>query len=130
MRERLRDIAPYLSILGLIVLAGALFMRAAPSGAPNWLVPGLAVVGVVLLLGWPILRWDDFREGLGGRQARHGTNSLVLALSLIGILVVANYVGSLWYWSFDLTENSKFTISRASVQILEDLSQPVRRSEE
>ncbi len=126
MRERLRDFAPYLSILGLILLAGALLMRSGPTSAPTWLVPTLAVVGVVLVLGWPILRWDDFREGLGGRQASHGANSLVLALSVIGILVVANYVGSLWYWSWDMTENNKFTISRATVQILNDLDRPVK----
>lgn len=126
MRDRLREIAPYLSILGLILLSGALLMRAAASSGPNWLVPTLAVIGVVLLLGWPILRWDEFREGLGGRQARHGTNSIVLAVSVIGILAVANYVGTLWYWAWDLTENNKFTISRSTVQILENLEPSVR----
>lgn len=125
MRDNLRQTAPYISIFGLVVLAASLFLRSAASQAPAYLTPGLAVLGAVLLLAWPALRFEDFQASLQGRQARFGGNALVLSVSVIGILAVANYLGHLWYWSWDLTENKKFTISRATVQILDDVDSPV-----
>jgi ABC-type uncharacterized transport system involved in gliding motility auxiliary subunit len=125
MRDRMRDISPYVSILGLVILASSLFLRSAPS-VPDQLTPVLAVVGIVLLFAWPVFRWDEFRSGFAGRQARHGTNSVVLIISVLGILAVANYLGSLWYWTWDLTTNRQFSISRATGQILDDVQAPVR----
>lgn len=129
MKEKLKVFAPYISLFGLLTLASTpvvLWLIQQNGGTPpTWLGWTLAGVGLVLLLAWPLLSPDEVRHVLGKRQARYGGNALVLILAVIGILIAVNFLSSRRYWTWDLTANQQFTISRQSVQILEDLQQPV-----
>lgn len=129
MKEKLKVVAPYLSVFGLITLVSIpvlLWLIQQNGGtAPTWLGWTLGVVGLVLLLAWPLLCPDEVRQVLGKRQARYGGNALVMIVAVIGILIAVNFLSSRRYWTKDLTANQQFTISRQSVQILEDLPQPV-----
>ncbi len=131
--KQLKVIAPYLSVFGLFVLLSSLVAPtlAAQNGVdtPDWLGRGLAIAGLILLLAWPVLRFEDLREALGTRQARYGGNALVLIVSLVAILGVLNFFGTRYFRTWDLTENKQFTISDKSIQIMEglaDAGKPVR----
>ena len=125
--KQLKVIAPYLSIVGLIVLLSSLIVpsMAVRQGmdAPDWLGRSLAIAGAVLVLAWPVFRFEDLREILGTRQARYGGNALVLLISFLAILGVVNFFGTRYFRTWDLTENKQFTISNKTVQILEGLQQ-------
>jgi len=125
MRDRLTDAAPYISIFGLFLLIASLVVWQM-TGVPPQVMPTLAVAGGVLALAWPLLRPAEVRAALSGRQARYGGNALVLALSVLGILVVVNYLGTRRYAVWDLTANQQFTLSRQTKQILAELAEPVR----
>ncbi|MEW6405013.1 MAG: Gldg family protein [Chloroflexota bacterium] len=80
---------------------------------------GLVIIG---LAAYAIMAPDTIRRLLTGRQARYGSNSLILSLAFLGILVVANYlaienpkkVG-------DWTEDKSNTLAPETLQILSSL---------
>lgn len=83
---------------------------------------GLLVIG---LAAYAILSPDSIRRFLTGRQARYGSNSLILAVAFVGILFAVNYIvynnpnllGAPW----DMTEDKTNTLAPETLQILATL---------
>ncbi|KXK15203.1 MAG: ABC-type uncharacterized transport system [Chloroflexi bacterium OLB14] len=83
---------------------------------------GLLILG---LASYAILSPDSIRRFLTGRQARYGSNSLILALAFFGILFAVNYIvynntdllGSPW----DFTEDKSNTLAPETLQVLATL---------
>lgn len=123
--DKLRTAAPYLSVFGLIVMLSSLvtpaLARSSGSTPPEWLGRSLLIGGGVLALAWPLLRPDDVKALLGTRRARHGSNAMVLTAAMLVLLAVANFFGTRFHSSWDLTENKRFSISNQTKQILDDL---------
>ena len=87
---------------------------------------GLLIVG---LATYTILSPDSVRRFLTGRQARYGSNSLILTLAFLGIIIAANYIvynnpellGAPW----DFTEDQSNTLAPETLQILATLPEKV-----
>ncbi|NJN79533.1 MAG: hypothetical protein HC797_03175 [Anaerolineales bacterium] len=87
---------------------------------------GLLIIG---LATYAILSPDSVRRFLTGRQARYGSNSLILTLAFVGILIAANYIiynnpdllGAPW----DFTEDKSNTLAPETLQILATLPENV-----
>jgi ABC-type uncharacterized transport system involved in gliding motility auxiliary subunit len=76
---------------------------------------------VVGLAAYAIMAPDAVRRLFTGRQARYGSNSLILALAVIGIIIVANYVAYKNPKSWDLTSDKSNTLATESLQALATL---------
>lgn len=123
-RENTRKYAPLglaLSGLSAIGAAGVYLVLRQVNLAVQILL-GLIVVGLALFV---ILDPDRTRRALTGRQARYGSNALVLSLAFIGILVVANLLASGNPKRWDLTEDKAFTLTDETIATLEKLPGPV-----
>ena len=83
---------------------------------------GLIVVGLAL---FALLDPDRVRRALTGRQARYGSNALVLLLAFVGIVVVINYLVYNNTKRWDLTEEKQFTLAPETIETLGKLSEPV-----
>ena len=83
---------------------------------------GAVLVGLAL---FALLDPDRVRSALTGRQARYGSNTLVMTLAFIGILVVVNYVGYKNSKRWDLTEGQQNTLAQETLDTLNKLPQPV-----
>jgi ABC-type uncharacterized transport system involved in gliding motility auxiliary subunit len=80
---------------------------------------------VVGLAAFVLLDPDRVRKALTGRQARYGSNALVLTLAFIGILVVVNVFVAENSKRWDLTEGQQNTLTEETLETLEALPQPV-----
>jgi ABC-type uncharacterized transport system involved in gliding motility auxiliary subunit len=85
---------------------------------------GLLVLGVAYYI---IMSPDTVRRFITGRQARYGSNALILALAFLGILFTINYLvfqnpGTPW----DLTEDKSNTLSKETLQALKTLPENVK----
>lgn len=104
-----------LAALGLYIYQGAFTLAVQVSLA-------MIVVGLALFI---LLDPDRMRVLLTGRQARYGSNALVLALAFIGILVVINYLVFQNNQRWDLTEDKQFTLAEETINALQSLPEPV-----
>lgn len=83
---------------------------------------GVLVIG---LAAYAIMSPDSIRRFFTGRQARYGSNSLILTLAVLGIIFVANYLVFNNPKSWDLTEDKSNTLSDETLQILATLPEKV-----
>lgn len=87
---------------------------------------GLFIIGLATAA---ILNPDAVRRFLTGRQARYGSNSLILAIAVVGILIASNYIvfnnGDLLGSPYDFTEDKTNTLAPETLQILATLKEPV-----
>ncbi len=82
--------------------------------------------GAVLLLIYAVMRPDEIREFIGGRQARYGTSTV---LSIIFFAAIAGLLYWMAYqnedWRVDVTETGEFTPPEETIELLESLDEPV-----
>ncbi|HJW91727.1 MAG TPA: GldG family protein [Anaerolineales bacterium] len=124
MKPTWRRFAPlglYLALLAALASAG-LYIVQRTWNLPLQISLGLFVIGLAL---YAALDPEQVRVFLTGRQARYGSNALVLSLAVIGILVVVNYLVYTNSKRWDLTENQQFTLAPETIDTLAKLPQPV-----
>jgi len=121
LRRKLAPYGLYLSLVAAVVAAGWFIVQ------KSWDLPLQIALGVVVL-GLALAAFLDpesLRKALTGRQARYGSNALVMTLAFVGILIVVNYLvyGNSKRW--DLTENKENTLAPETLDTLQQLKQPV-----
>lgn len=124
INQDLRRFAPYGIYLTLAALLAAAvsFIIDQQFGLPVQISLAVAVLGLALFV---LLDPQRVRELLTGRQARYGSNALVLSLAFIGIVAVLNYLAFTNSRQWDLTEDKTNTLAPESVQVLASLQSPV-----
>ena len=68
---------------------------------------------------------DRVRKILSGRQARYGSNSFVMLLAFLGILVVGNMLAYQNPQRWDVTEDKQHTLAPETIDALNALPEPV-----
>ena len=80
---------------------------------------------IVGLAAYAIMAPDTVRRFFTGRQARYGSNSLILTVAVLGIIFVANYIVFQNPKSWDLTEDKSNTLAPETLQALATLPEKV-----
>jgi ABC-type uncharacterized transport system involved in gliding motility auxiliary subunit len=124
INQDFRRFAPYgLYLAALALLASAVAYVIEQSFAlPVQVSLAVVVLGVAV---WVLLDPQKAKEAFTGRQARYGSNALVLTLAFLGILIVINYLVFQNSRRWDLTEDQKNTLTPETVQALESIQTPV-----
>lgn len=108
--------------LAAVLFALVYFILTRKADWPLWTSLGAALIGIFASLA---LDPDKARRALTGRQARHGSNALLLVLAVLGILVVVNYLVyqnvNDWKIRWDLTEDKTNTLAPETIDVLENL---------
>ena len=137
MNSDLRRFAPLglaLSGLGFLTILGVLVIRAfasvelyTPPDAD--LLNRILIVAVaVFIVGFAIFALLDperVRKFLTGRQARYGSNSLIMFVAFTGILVVVNILAQQYPQRWDVTEDKQHTLASETIQALQSMPEPV-----
>ncbi len=124
MNPQLRKLAPfglYLALAALIIAAG-LYIVYRTFGLPVQISLAVAVVG---LASWVMIDPTHIVQLFRGRQARYGSNAIIMSVAFIGIVVVVNLVGYKYGPRWDLTEGKRNTLAPESVAIAEKLPEKV-----
>jgi len=87
-----------------------------------WISVGVAVVGPAL---YALFDPQRIREFLSGRQARHGSNAVIMLIAFILILVVINAIVFQNPISWDWTEGKQNTLAPETVDTLKSLPAPI-----
>lgn len=124
MKESWRRFAPIGLWLALVaaVAAGVLFVLQREWNLYLQICLALVILGLAL---FAILDPERVRLALTGRQARYGSNALVMGLAFLGILVVVNYLVFNNSKRWDLTENKDNTLAKETTDTLKKLPEKV-----
>lgn len=111
------------SILLAVVQGLAVMQLFTPPNAPAWknalwISLALIVIGIAV---YGIMAPDKVRRFITGRQARYGSNSLIMFLAVIGILIIVNVLSYQYPASKDFTEDQTNTLAKETVQALATL---------
>jgi len=124
MKTKLQRFAPfglYLAIFALVIAIGAYILQQQFS-----LTVQISLLVAVLGLAASIfMDPEGARSILTGRQAKYGSNALLLSLGFLGILILVNYLVFNNDKRKDLTENQENSLSSETVEIISALKQPV-----
>ena len=120
--KRYAPIGLYVAILAALVSAG-LYIVQRSFNLPLQISLALIVVG---LAAYALMDPQHLRELLAGRQARYGSNALVLTIAFIGIIIVVNYLAYKNPLRWDLTEDKQHTLSKETLETLTSLKEPVK----
>ena len=88
----------------------------------------LVTIGVVILglAVYAILEPNRVRRFFSGRQARYGSNALVMSIAFLGILIIGNIIAfQNPYTLADLTEDNANTLSPELLSAVKSLPEPV-----
>jgi ABC-type uncharacterized transport system involved in gliding motility auxiliary subunit len=132
--RRFAPLGLILSGLGLLTVLGILVVRAfaafglyTPPDA-ELLNRVLIIAAGIFVLGFAVYALLDperVRKLLTGRQARYGSNSFILFIAFIGILVVVNILAQQYPQRWDVTEDKQHTLAPETIQALQSLPEPV-----
>lgn len=119
--RRFAPIGKYLAIVAFIATIITLLIFR-EWGLPVQISLALTIIGLAL---YAILAPENVRAALTGRQARFGSNLLLLSLAVVGIVVVLNYFFYQNAKRWDLTEDKSFTLAQETLDTLNSLPEPV-----
>lgn len=124
MNTKWKRFAPFGLYLALVAaLAGlGLFIVQRQFNLYVQIALGVTIIGLAL---YAILDPGRVRESFTGRQARFGSNVLVMTLAFIGILVVVNFLANKYTKRWDLTNDKTHTLAPETIQTLKSLKEPV-----
>ena len=88
-----------------------------------YLILGLLIL-VVCIAVFAATNPEVWQRRLGRQRVSSTISGIVVIIALAGIIVLANVLLQRVNIQFDLTQNQSFTISDASVKVLEKLNQP------
>ena len=128
----------FLPILGLVLFVfgflGALIIRS----FGQWLVLAHLLLGAFFLLLWAGFKLrsskrSNLQEADGGgmpAMGRRGDAKRFLTaaqcLLFLGFVICGNWLASRYDWRWDLTETGEHSLAKQSVQLIENLSRPLR----
>lgn len=124
MNLKLRRFAPlglYLALAAALISTG-LFIVQRQFNLFLQIALSLVVIGLAL---FSILDPGRVRQAFTGRQARYGSNALIMGIAFLGIVVVVNFLGYKYNQRWDLTEDKQHTLSPETIQALQSLPQKV-----
>ncbi len=118
----------FLTILGVLALRLFTLVGMYTPSDPALIDRILYIAIAVFVAGYAIftiLDPDRVRKFLTGRQAQYGSNSLVLFVAFVGILVVTNVLVNRYPQRWDVTEDKQHTLAPETIEALKALPEPV-----
>jgi ABC-type uncharacterized transport system involved in gliding motility auxiliary subunit len=120
-RQIVRWGALIISLLALLTAAGLYIVQRQLNLALE-ICLGIFVIGLAVFVA---MDPGAVRKGLTGRQAKYGSNALILSIAFLGILVVINFLVYKNSKRWDLTENQSNTLAKETVDVLKSLPDKV-----
>ena len=124
MDARWKRFSPYALIFAGLALLGAFGWYIVNNKFDLYfqIALGLAVLGVAFSI---LLNPDAARQFITGRQARYGSNAVVITVACLGIVIVANVLAFQNDQKLDLTQDQENTLAPETIKVLDQLPGPV-----
>ncbi|MEM1170240.1 MAG: Gldg family protein [Cyanobacteria bacterium P01_H01_bin.35] len=116
-------LGPILTIIGL----SAGFVSGTWEPIPLTLITsGIVIIGLWIFYQAYSIERNSTTTWWSGRATEVGTNAIFATISVLIILALINFLGVRYQTRIDFTENQQFTLSPQTIEVLENLQQPVK----
>lgn len=85
----------------------------------------ITLFGAVLFLAGVVLNAKDIGAALRGKRAREASASVGYTLTVLAVVVLANFLATRHHKRLDLTEDKDFSLSEQTIKVLEGLPREV-----
>jgi ABC-type uncharacterized transport system involved in gliding motility auxiliary subunit len=117
-----------LALIVLLFIKGMQYVGLYTPPDPDLLVRLIVFAAAVTVLGlaaYAFLDPDKVRTFISGRQARYGSNSLIMLIGFLGILFVVNLMAFQSGTRWDVTEDKARTLAPETINTMAALPEPV-----
>jgi ABC-type uncharacterized transport system involved in gliding motility auxiliary subunit len=125
VRLFLKRFSPIIAYVGIVLLLAALISYIV-SQSLDTVVQALLIAGAVLLIVYLVVESNSVRTTLAGRGARYGTNTALMIVAFVGIMVMVNALAVNHHWRWDLTASKQFSLSDQTINVLKGLKDPIK----
>lgn len=124
MKWNRRELARFAGALGLALLIAG-YVRYSVLEEFQLANKILLIAGGVLVLAWIVFDFGTIVGFFGKRSSKLGTNTSVLVIAVLAILIFVNYLGFRHHKTFDLTSEKLYTLSDQTKKIVEPIKSDV-----
>nr|BAL57221.1 hypothetical conserved protein [uncultured Chloroflexota bacterium]BAL58039.1 hypothetical conserved protein [uncultured Chloroflexota bacterium] len=120
-----------LATVGLVItgiLRGLMALTLFTPSSPEWVTNALIISAALIVAGlglYAIAQPQQVSRFLTGRQARYGSNTLVMSLAFVGILIAVNVIAYQNQQTWDITEDKQHTLAPETLRALNTLPEPI-----
>jgi ABC-type uncharacterized transport system involved in gliding motility auxiliary subunit len=118
------ELARFIGTTGIAMLIAG-YLRYSIQGELLTFSKVVLVLGALLLLASIVIGFRGILSFFSKRSSQQGTNTTVLSVAVIAILVIVNFVGFRHHKRFDLTTETLYTLSDQTKQIVGGLQKDV-----
>ena len=127
LRKRLAQasgIGALVAIVGVAAVTIGLIVLLLSADLGNWGLVTLALGGILLLISL-ITSLNTVVQAITGKRGRYGLNTAIMIVAFIAILALIAVIGYRNPARFDLTATRQFSLADRTVELLENLPEPV-----
>ncbi|MCL6649228.1 MAG: GldG family protein [Chloroflexi bacterium] len=123
--ERLERLTPAAGVTGaaLLLVAVGWWLVTRTFAGP---VQVITALGAALVVYWAAGSLSTLRQLLGRRATRYGTSTVVAVVAFFVLLGLANFLATRYSTRWDLTRTGQYTLSPQTLQVLQQLKEPVK----
>lgn len=121
-RQELTRLAGFIGVA--MALAG--FVRHTIQNVWDWKNLTLLIAGLVLLVASLAFNFGSIVGYFRGRSGRLSANMALLSVAVIGLIIIANFLGYRHHKRFDLTTEGLYTLSDQTKKVLNNLPKDVK----
>jgi ABC-type uncharacterized transport system involved in gliding motility auxiliary subunit len=118
------ELARFVGTTGIAMLVAG-YLRYSIQGELLTFSKIVLAVGALLLLASIVIGFGGILRFFSKRSSQQGTNTTVLSVAVIAILVIVNFVGFRHHKRFDLTTEKLYTLSDQTKQVVGGLQKDV-----
>jgi len=120
-----RKIIDNLLYVGLAGLFGG-YIYYSVNNQWDWRAQVAIYAGAALVLVYLVFNFARIKAAFSGRAGKYGTTALTIAILVIGILVLLNFLNFRHHKRVDLSANKQFELSDQTQKVLKNLQQPIQ----
>jgi ABC-type uncharacterized transport system involved in gliding motility auxiliary subunit len=125
VEELMRKYLQKLDYVGLALLIAALFSYWG-TRIWHWWILALAIAGGVLVVLGTAVNFRQIMSTMGKRSTKYAANYALSVLLVVVLLAGLNYLGHRHPKRFDLTAQGSFSLASQTLQVLDQLDQPLQ----
>lgn len=121
----MKKYASLMGIIGLVLILLGLVKYSIDS-IITWWSSAPAGVGLVLVILFVILKFQEIKMGLSSRSTKFGSNALLTIVIVIGLLIVINILLTRFNYRYDTTAAKQFSLAEQTRKVLKNLNKDVK----